>query len=195
MNTENKIIIIVLIITFIIGIIILMYINKKETIVSVKKQTVFEVTSNKFKDLHNDLKKLFISTINYDLNNFFTEIFLENEDEVLKCVENKMNDSDILFENFNMDGDNMSEPILSMYNKNLELYNILGECKFLQLVGRTIALVNWIIYIKKSSEKDIQNQQLLENFLNCLKLINWNDINVWKTISEKDGTVMTCITG
>ena len=108
-----------------------------------------------------------------------------NENQIIECVKNSMIKNGIPFDSFNMDGSStMNEPIIKMYNNNRQVYDILAKCKFLNLIGRIIAIAALIEGKKEKSENTINR------FTECLNIIDFSDIKVWNNISE---TVNQCL--
>ena len=187
MNTETKIIIIILIVLIIASSLALIFMNKKETINMDENLNSIKIN---IKKLNKDLKNLLETNLNYDIDDIFKKVFYGKEEEIIKCVQSEMMKKGISLQSLNMNGNDMKEPIISIYNNNKQLYTILAKCNFLELIGSIIAIAGWVSSLK-GNEKN--NPKLLQKVLACLDTINWEDINVWKNMSDENGEVMNCI--
>ena len=147
----------------------------------------FQVTSSNLDKVRNDLRILLEQTVNYDITNMYNSTVNLDPDTIVNCVHKTMKLYKLPLTDFSMDGDQMDKPILDMYQNNPKVYQILGKCKFLELVGKIIAIAAWI------SNNGDKSQDALFDFLKCIHKINWSDIQVWKNMSDSHGILLSCI--
>jgi hypothetical protein len=147
----------------------------------------FESAANKLTDLKKDLRNLLTQTVDYDIKSFYDKsLGCLKEHEITQCVRNALKENKIPFDTFTMDGEKMSDPILQMYNNDRRIYNILGRCDFLTLIGRIVSVAAWVSQGKRNKESS-------EKFLKCLLHINFSDIRIWNTMSNPHGMVLKCV--
>lgn len=179
-------IIILLFIVFLVLVFIYFIYQKKSKTSGFYKFEAFEQTVS---NLHN-LKADLLALLNKTLSNNATSVYQNtvgylDEYRIMDCVGKTMIKYNIPFELFNMDGEKMNDPIIKMYDENPKLYKALNDCKFLTLTGRIVSMAAWVTYSGK--KKDIQT------FSDSLKTIDFGDIEIWKTISNPEGTVMKTV--
>lgn len=181
-----KIILVVFIVSLIsTGIILLVIQNNPST-------EAFATVPDKLDILRHDLKHLLTNSVDYEVNALFKKgISMEKLDpwKIVNCVQKSLKKRKLQLTTFSMNGDKMDDPIIKMYNTSPEVFKVLGECKFLELIGRIIAVAAWAD-LAKNGNFPISN---LKHFVNCLDSIIWTDIKVWETISDSKGEVMSCI--
>lgn len=154
---DNKIIIISVLVLFAIGVGIYFY--KPEQL------------PENFAKISNDISSVLKQLDKTDLNH----------DKIMKCVVKKMKEYGIPISKFHMKGDTLAKPIVDMYNETPKLFEILGQCRYLELIGKIIGM---------ASRKPTSNYK---QFVNCLDSINWTNINVWQNISEPNSDLMYCV--
>ena len=146
----------------------------------------FETTTKMVTKVKTEIKNILTNSVRFDIETLYGKMWGNiNEYEIVECVKNSMIENGIPFDSFNMDGSStMNEPIIKMYNNNRQVYDILAKCKFLNLIGRIIAIAALIEGKKEKSENTINR------FTECLNTIDFSDIQVWNNISE---TVKQCL--
>lgn len=145
----------------------------------------FENTTKMVTNVKTEIKNILTNSVRFDIEILYGKMLGNtNEYEIVECVKNSMIENGIPFDSFNMDGSTMNEPIIKMYNNNRQVYDILAKCKFLNLIGRIIAIAALIEGKKEKSENTINR------FTECLNTIDFSDIKVWNNISE---TVNQCL--
>ena len=142
----------------------------------------FETTTKMVTKVKKDIKNILTNDIGYLYEKILGNM---NEYEIIECVKNSMNKNGIHFDSFDMDGSStMNEPIIKMYNNNRQVYDILAQCNFLNLIGRIIAIAALI------GGKNEKSENTINRFTDCLNTIDFSDIQVWNNISE---TVKQCL--
>lgn len=182
-----------------IGCVILILISILLFIWLIRKRKFSEDTTETFASvpdkldlLRNQLKQLLAKSVNYDVSTLFNNgVSSVNLDplNITECVKKAMQKNKIPLATFTMEGNKMSEPIIKMYYETPDVFKILGNCKFLELIGRIVAIAAW-------ATKDKSNNSSKEHFtyfVNCLDSIDWTDIKVWETMSDSKGIVMSCV--
>ena len=146
----------------------------------------FETTTKMVTKVKTEIKNILTNSVRFDIETLYEKMLGNiNENQIIECVKNSMIKNGIPFDSFNMDGSStMNEPIIKMYNNNRQVYDILAKCKFLNLIGRIIAIAALIEGKKEKSENTINR------FTECLNIIDFSDIKVWNNISE---TVNQCL--
>ena len=172
----NKNIVIVIAILLLVGwFTILLCIQRKP-----KLTETFQSTSNKLTSVKHELHQL-LAKSNIDI--YEKAIGFLDEDEIVSCVQKKLQQNKIPLDLFYMDGVKMSDPIIQMYMDNQKIYDILAKCKFLDLIGR-------IVFVAAIAQTKSQNFQ---KHLECLDKIDFTDIHVWKTMADPNGIVLKCV--
>ena len=146
----------------------------------------FGTTTKMLAKVKTEIKDILTNSVRFDIETLYGKMLGNmNEYEIIECVKNSMIKNGIPFDSFNMDGSStMNEPIIKMYNNNRQVYDILAQCNFLNLIGRIIAIAALIGGKKEKSENTINR------FTDCLNTIDFSDIKVWNNISE---TVNQCL--
>lgn len=150
----------------------------------------FEMTKNmgdKLNNLKSDLKNFVLKKSTGDktiISNIYEQVMKYDPYNISKNIASLPTN---LLTKFNLDGNNIKDPILKMYEKSPELFTRLGETNLLNYLGKTVATGYWSQNAKNKTTSGY------EYFTKCLQSINWNDINVWKNIDNASGQVMKCI--
>ena len=166
-----------------------------------KNQKKEEIREEYFHKINNDLSKFKVDilTLTYsstdlkgkkypeNLSNFL-EIFESNsENYIVNCMKQKMTHEKIDFKEFSIKGENLCLAILNL-NKNSKLWKILIDCNFLEFSGYLFSLITWLK--SPNSEKTTVS---LNDFVSCIKNINWNVPETWKNCYETNSKVLDCI--
>lgn len=142
-----------------------------------KKVETFTTTSSKLRNVKQELATLMGEEYKLVFNGW-------DENKIVKCVEKQLKSKNIPLTAFHMDGSTMADPVIDMYNKSPQVYKVLGECKFLDLIGRIVSTAAWV---NSQPKKDVRA------FLDCLETVDFTNIAVWKSISTPDSAVLKCI--
>lgn len=154
------------------------------------KQENFTATSKNLDTLDTDIKNLLTTVVGKDVVDLYSrlELGLVDQKKILGCIRQKMSNAKIPLDKFNMDGDRMDTPILKMYQEDRKLYDILAECNFLRMIGRTLGLIMYVTYIQGYSKVDE------DTFGNCMnKFGDFSDINIWKNIGTVKDEFIKCM--
>ena len=146
----------------------------------------FETTTKMVTKVKTEIKNILTNSVRFDIETLYGKMWGNmNEYEIVECVKNSMIKNGIPLDSFNMDGSStMNEPIIKMYNNNRQVYDILAQCNFLNLIGRIIAIAALI------GGKNEKSENTINRFTECLNTIDFSDIQVWNNISE---TVKQCL--
>lgn len=148
----------------------------------------FKSTTDKIRSLKIDLKNLIVKNVGKDTENLYVQsVGLLKEYEVVYCVKKTLKKNKLPLGLFNMDGEKMSDPIIKMYKKDQRVYDVLGNCGFLKLIGRIVSTATWL----GTSQEKTKHQ--FSSFISCLNNINFKDIKVWENMSNPNGEVLKCI--
>jgi len=88
---------------------------------------------------------------------------------------------------FTLDGKDIKEPIMYMFNKDPELYKLVGETGVLTFLGKIIAFTSWI------EKANIKNINTLNTFISCVSVISFTEINTWQYIADQQSQLNKCI--
>ena len=146
----------------------------------------FETTTKMVTKVKTEIKNILTNSVKFDIGDLYEKMLGNiNENQIIECVKKSMIKNGIPFDSFNMDGSStMNEPIIKMYNNNRQVYDILAQCNFLNLIGRIIAIAALI------GGKNEKSENTINRFTDCLNTIDFSDIQVWNNISE---TVKQCL--
>ena len=146
----------------------------------------FETTTKMITKVKTEIKNILTNSVKFDIGDLYEKMLGNiNENQIIECVKKSMIKNGIPFDSFNMDGSStMNEPIIKMYNNNRQVYDILAQCNFLNLIGRIIAIAALI------GGKNEKSENTINRFTDCLNTIDFSDIQVWNNISE---TVKQCL--
>lgn len=148
----------------------------------------FVTTSNQLGTLKKDLYNLLTKSVNYEVKHMYHNgIGKFNEQQIMDCVHKTLKKEKLPMKSFHMDGGKMDEPIIAMYKDNPKVYQVLAKCGFLDLVGRIVATAAWATSAKA------KDPQSLERFIQCIDKIDFTQIQIWKSISNPNGPVLTCV--
>ena len=146
----------------------------------------FETTTKMITKVKTEIKNILTNSVKFDIGDLYEKMLGNiNENQIIECVKKSMIKNGIPFDSFNMDGSStMNEPIIKMYNNNRQVYDILAQCNFLNLIGRIIAIAALI------GGKNEKSENTINRFTDCLNTIDFSDIQVWNNISD---TVKQCL--
>jgi hypothetical protein len=152
-----------------------------------KRSENFDNISSDITKLQQDLIILLNNTTGQDVSQLVLENFRYNTSKVIDCLSAKFSKLGISEDDLVISADTLDKPIISIYQNNPKIYNILEKCKFLEILGTTLATVSW------ATNAPNKNANKLKNFFNCLQSINWGDINVWMSFTDPEGDIFYCI--
>lgn len=139
----------------------------------------FQIIAVNLQKLHTDTRQLLENKVNKKCAQVYQIRFNPNTKEILKNVTDKMQEKSIPETELNMDGNKPDEPILKIYQKNPELFKMLGECEFLTTLGTMVTVVSWIPQLEQQGDYKIFDK----NMQNLIRR-NWKDINTWQKLSD-----------
>jgi len=152
----------------------------------------FATVPDKLNILRDELKHLLTKTVDYEVSTLFNQgVNMKQLDpwKIVNCVQKSLKKSKLPLTTFSMDGNKMDDPIVKMYHTDPEVFKVLGKCRFLELIGRIVAVAAWTGLSKGGKVP----KSHLKHFVNCLDSIVWTDIKVWETMSDPKGEVMMCV--
>lgn len=141
-----------------------------------KKSPVISEVALSLSETKSNLRKMMIPE--------FREIFDSNVQEdprkILACVERVMGDK---INELDLSGDRTDQTIQKIYSNNRDMYNSLAKCGFLDIMGKTVATLVWLMTHPKATPQQMQNMY------DRLRSVDMSDINTWVNPGNSRGAI------